>query len=610
MNRRVASGLAFLFPGIVIIATDLARRWTSISSWSGPIVRFYIVTSIVTLIVWGALCRVAAHTRGPSRLLVYAVLVSSAGLAWGGQSYLFGRFNSYLNERAVLVGTSMLPSVGQQIMADAGTLSIAVGPPLLLVCLWPIALQKISTSNLSKHLDLAVVGLIGAFTLGGSAIGSEQAATPDVLYFSALTGLARAKWDGKVSRLLPGARSPLPIPKLVPLQAKLRNVVFVVTESVRASDVCKRRDRSCATTPFTQRLLPHRLELEQMRALDSTTAISIAVLWSGVPVEASRDAYHQTPLIWEYAHAAGFGTGYWTAQNLLFGNHGTWLAGLPLDKTVSATEVDPNATYEVGAPDRKIIERALEDMNALTEPFVGVVHLSNTHFPYEIDPADAPFQPQRVAFGRGDQEQVHNRYKDAIHAQDKHVGHLVESIRARSYGRRTVIVFTSDHGEQMRERGAVGHTSTMLDAEIHVPFWVDAPEGTLSESERAALLAIERVPVTHIDVLPTLLDLMGLVDSDKLIDILAKLPGRSLLRGGSDPSQPKFMTNCSEIVACAFRNWGAMKDSKKIWAMEGDTQWSCLDIAADPLEENPLPLKECGDLVPFAERLGKGAPFR
>ena len=41
-----------------------------------------------------------------------------------------------------------------------------------------------------------------------------------------------------------------------------------------------------------------------MRALDSTTAASLAVLWSGLPPSAPRKALHTAPLLWEYAHAA------------------------------------------------------------------------------------------------------------------------------------------------------------------------------------------------------------------------------------------------------------------------------------------------------------------
>jgi hypothetical protein len=608
--RRITSALVFALPGAIIVITDALRRWSIIMNWEAASRWTYFATTFVTFLLWGALCRIVAHAPGMSRWLAYALLVMGAGLAWGGQNYLFGRFHCYVNERAVLVGASMMPSVGQQVRADANTFSLAVGPPLVLVSLLPFALRKISISNLRKHLDLAVFALLGAFTLGRSASGSEQAATPDVLYFSALTGLAQAKWEGKPSRLLPGARSPLPVPTLIPAPPVPRNVLLVVTESVRASDVCKQRDLHCRTTPFTQRATEHRFDLEQMRALDSTTAISLAVMWSGVPVEGSREAFHEMPLVWEYGRAAGFRTAYWTAQNLLFANSAMWLAGVPLDKTVSATEIDPEASYEIGAPDGELVERALSDLDTLAEPFVGVVHLSNTHYPYAIDERDAPFQPQRMAFGRGDNEQIHNRYKDAIYAQDRHIARLVETVRSRPYGQKTVVVFTSDHGEQMRERGAVSHASTMLDAEIHVPFWVDAPEGTLSERERASLRSLRQVPVTQVDVLPSLLDLMGVLDSEGIASLRAKMPGRSLLRGGSDPSMPVFLSNCSEIFACAFRNWGAMRGTKKIWAMEGDAQWSCLDIASDPFEEQPLPLSQCNDLVPFVERVGKGAPFR
>jgi hypothetical protein len=88
------------------------------------------------------------------------------------------------------------------------------------------------------------------------------------------------------------------------------------------------------------------------------------------------------------------------------------------------------------------------------------------------------------------------------------------------------------------------------------------------------------------------------------------MPGKSLLRGGTDPQTPVFLSNCSEIFACAFRNWGAMKGTKKIWAMDGDTGWSCVDVAQDPNEQRLLPLEYCGDLLPFVERVGHGAPFR
>ena len=265
--------------------------------------------------------------------------------------------------------------------------------------------------------------------------------------------------------------------------------------------------------PYTNALLPDRFGFSQMRALDSTTAVSLAVLWSGLPPTASREALHSAPLLWEYAHAARFETAYWTSQNMFFANSGTWLEGVPVSRWVSATDLEADPTYEVGADDAKLIDVVLRDLPTMKAPFVGVVHLSNTHFPYVIDEADAPFQPQSGAFGAGDAEKVHNRYRDAIHRQDALVARLVRGVREAPGGAGVVLVFVSDHGEQIRERGAIGHTWGVYDEEVRVPFWIDVPPGTLSAQEEATLRGLRDAPLTQLDVLPTLLDLMGLWDA-------------------------------------------------------------------------------------------------
>ena len=118
--------------------------------------------------------------------------------------------------------------------------------------------------------------------------------------------------------------------------------MLIVSESVRAADACGVPTAGCATTPFTNALLPDRFGFTQMRSLDSTTAVSLAVLWAGLKPTASREQLHKAPLLWEYAHAAGFDTGYWTSQNLFFANAGKWLEGLPISRFVSATDLATN----------------------------------------------------------------------------------------------------------------------------------------------------------------------------------------------------------------------------------------------------------------------------
>src|SRR5438105_4921330 len=161
--------------------------------------------------------------------------------------------------------------------------------------------------------------------------------------------------------------------------------------------------------------------------------------------------------------------------------------------------------------------------------------MSNTHFPYKIDPDFMPFTPQEEATGPGYENEILNRYQDSIILQDKALGRFLVEMKKRPEGSRTVIVYVSDHGEQMREKGAVGHTGTLFDPEIRVPFWIDAPKGTLTESEEQSLRSLHDTPVTQLDVFPTLMDLIGLWDAPGIAPFKARIAGQSLLRGGSPP---------------------------------------------------------------------------
>jgi hypothetical protein len=386
-------------------------------------------------------------------------------------------------------------------------------------------------------------------------------------------------------------------------------VLFVITESVRSTSVCVAHDESCVWTPFSNAAAPERLPFTQVRALDSTTAISLAIMWGGLlPTEPRKDL-HSAPLLWEYARAGGWDTAYWTSQNLLFGNSGTWVDGLPLSRHVSATEIEPNATLETGADDGKLVDYVLGDISGLREPFIGVVHLSNTHFPYAVDPDFLPFLPQEEASGPGYETEIRNRYQDAIILQDRAVGRLIREVRARKEGARTVIVFVSDHGEQMREKGAVGHTGTLFDPEIRIPLWIDAPPGTITEDERSALAQLKDTPLTSLDVFPTLLDLMGMYDAPELAPLRARWAGKSLLRGGSSPDSVWPLTNCSELWACAFKNWGAIQGTRKLVATTWDHAWNCYDVANDPDELHDLGPDACAGLRAYAEKTMGGRPF-
>lgn len=613
-GRRLFGRALLILPTVAVLAVDLAKRRHRVLGFEGRDLVFYLVSVAVGLVLWSSLVAVATRTRGPARWATRILLVLAAVLVVGTQVYTYERYQAYVNHRAVLVGTSFLPSIGQQLWFDRWTVARALLPCVTAAIAIPLAARRLAPMRSRTRgwlaLDLALIALlVGAFV--SPERGAEQGQAPDVMYVSAMGQLARARWDHNetVERVHPGPRTPLPVPPLVARPAVRRNVVMLITESVRAQSVCLDFDDGCRWTPFSNAAAPRRIALTQMRALDSTTAISLSVMWSGLlPIESRKDL-HSAPLLWEYTHAAGLASAYYTSQNLLFGNSGTWLEGTPWNRHVGATMLEPDATYETGADDGRAVDHTLGDLDQLKEPYLAVLHLSNTHFPYKVDPDHMPFTPQEEATGPGYENEILNRYQDAIYLQDIAVGRFLEQLRRRPDGGRTVVVFVSDHGEQMREKGAVGHTGTLFDPEVRIPFWIDAPEGTLTASEEQSLRALHDTPVTSLDVFPTIMDLLGLWDAPALGELKEKIHGQSLLRGGSSTEQAVVMTNCTELWACAFKNWGAIRGSKKLIAHQGERAWNCFDTKDDPEEAKPLDVAACGDLLPLAERAMGGHPF-
>ena len=276
---------------------------------------------------------------------------------------------------------------------------------------------------------------------------------------------------------------------------------------------------------------------------------------------------------------------------------------------ISASDLDRERDSLVGADEHLLAAHVEAHVKELREPFMVVIHLSNTHMPYRVDPDDLPYVPQSTEGANGNETMVLNRYKDAIYAQDKLVARMIKAFRDLPSGGQTVMLFTSDHGEQFREGGVVGHSQTLSEQEVHVPFWVDAPERALTAAERANLESSSKDTLTHAMVLPTMLDLMGVYDAPQIASLREPMLGASLLRANED-LPAVVLTNCSGINACPRPSWGAMKGHLKVWATDADRTWKCHDLSSDPEEKERSTDTGCIELASLAEGSGRGVPFR
>ncbi len=602
-SRRLAG--AAIVGAASIVAFDLSRRSARLAELRPLELGAYAACAVASGLLWGSLA-LSGLGPGRSRHVARAAFVALAGALLGGHAFFHDNYAAFIYDGAARFGAAFSKSVVGQLGADAAHLAWShAWPALVALSAIGVAAARVRVEARVARRAQAVFALtaLAALVVPWRA-APRQAATPDVLYLHALGAVARARLLG-ARQALPGEHAPEYIPSIAPRLPRPRNVLFVLTESVPRDLVCD-AGGACDRTPFSHRAAPSRVTFSGMRANDSTTAISVGVLFTGLPPTASREAIQHAPMLWEYAKAAGFDTGYFTSQDLRFGNSDMFIRNVPVARRVSGAELDPGADIDLGAPDGAATAYALRELGTMTEPFFAVVHLSNTHFPYRVDAGDEPFQPAEFTKDPEKNAAFRRHFQNAVYAQDKVVGALVDGVRGATYGARTVIVFTSDHGEAFREHGQLGHTLSVYDEEILVPAWVDAPAPLLAPDERAALLDASRRPVFHTDVLPTLLDLVGILDAPELARFVTKLPGQSLLR----PYKPYIapLTNCSELWTCPFKSWGVMRGHMKLEARQWDAAFHCFDLAADPREQRDLGAAACGELEGAARALLGGHP--
>ena len=181
-------------------------------------------------------------------------------------------------------------------------------------------------------------------------------------------------------------------------------------------------------------------------------------------------------------------------------------------------------------------------------PFLLWAHYFDPHQPY------APPEPYDALFST-------RPYDGEIAFADESFGALLDRLRELGVYDRTLIVFTADHGEGLGEHDEATHAIQVYSSTTHVPLVIRMPGNADGEGGRAARGAAVGEPVGTVDLLPTILDVLG-------IEIPANLQGRSLapqLRGepisnGRSPQESSSLPIYMETLAARLgHNWGELR---------------------------------------------------
>jgi len=168
---------------------------------------------------------------------------------------------------------------------------------------------------------------------------------------------------------------------------------------------------------------------------------------------------------------------------------------------------------------------------------------------YERSAATVDFEPE-------DRVPIAALYDGEVRTVDDQIKRYIASLEEIGMLDDTIVIVSSDHGEELLERGAVGHSScslsgTLYEEVIRVPFIIRYPRAL----PRGARVTEQ---VSQIDIMPTIFDFLGL-------PMLEGWKGRSLLPPlQGDPSGLPQETY-AETMPCG---WQALKDDqRRIWCL-------------------------------------------
>jgi arylsulfatase A-like enzyme len=243
------------------------------------------------------------------------------------------------------------------------------------------------------------------------------------------------------------------------------------------------------------------------------------------------------------------------------------------------------------ARDTRLADEAIRFLRTPGDaPFFLYVHMMSPHHPYDPPPPFDRFVPDRGRapvknyprksyrfFERGDPlapadaADLVARYDGDVLYADTELGRVLAELERLGRASSTVVLVTADHGEEFYDHGNWGHGQSVYDELVRVPLLLRVPQG--GGGVRVA------TPVSHADVVPTLLALAGAPGT---------VAGRSLVataggEGGAAPPLAEVLYRYGEARAL-------VDGTRKLVVLRDGEQRSrtLFDLRTDPGERHPL----------------------
>lgn len=254
------------------------------------------------------------------------------------------------------------------------------------------------------------------------------------------------------------------------------NVLILTVDALRADMI------SPEIMPYTAAFAQNAWQYTNHYSASNSTRGGIFGLFYGLP-----------PSYWQFALNSGIPSVVTTAVQ-----HRGYQYGI----FTSATLVRPefNATVFAGVPNLRlgsdgagdVISRdndAIADFEAFLQgletddSFFSFIFLDNVHSyatPVGTEPVFTPVPASinHMELNKDtDPQPIRNLYMNAAHYADQNVQRILEMLEASGRLERTIVIITSDHGEEFNDNGDNywGHNSNFTDTQIKIPFIMKWP---------------------------------------------------------------------------------------------------------------------------------------
>lgn len=102
---------------------------------------------------------------------------------------------------------------------------------------------------------------------------------------------------------------------------------------------------------------------------------------------------------------------------------------------------------------------------------------------------------------------IYSRYKNAIYFNDMKFEEMIQAIKDKGLYENSLIIYTSDHGEEFYEHGFFGHNTSFSKAQTNSPLIIKLPKNLKDSVELPK--NIETLLTSHNDLVPSILKLIG-----------------------------------------------------------------------------------------------------